>query len=180
MNIPASKSPNLYVVGFMGTGKSSISRRVARKLAMRFLDVDTEIERVAEMPIADIFEKHGEPHFRELEWNYIESGHPDTGCVISCGGGLITQDSMAELLKSKGVLLCLQASVETIISRTSRNSTRPLLQVDNPEERIRTLLAERRPHYARAQASILTDQRSISEVVEHVIRSYRTLTRQFC
>ena len=177
MNTPESELPNLYIVGFMGTGKSSISRRVASSLAMRFLDVDNEIERAVGIPIADIFEKHGEPHFRELEWNYIESGHPDTGCVISCGGGLITQDGMAELLKSKGVLLCLHASVETIISRTSRNSRRPLLQVDNPEERIRALLAERRPHYASAQASILTEQRSIPEVVDHVIRSYRTLTR---
>ena len=172
----ADSFPNLYVIGFMGTGKSSISRRVARKLGMQFLDVDDEIERSTNLPIAKIFDKHGEAYFRQLEWDFIDSGHPVEGCVISCGGGLITQDGMVPFLKSKGVLLCLHASVETILDRTRGNLNRPLLNVDNPRERISQLLAERQSYYAAAHASILTDQRSISEVVEHVIRNYRTLS----
>ena len=169
---------NLYVIGFMGTGKSSISRRVARKLGMQFLDVDDEIERSANLPIPEIFDKHGESYFRQLEWDYIDNGHPGEGCVISCGGGLITQDGMSDLLKSKGVLLCLHASVETILARTQGNSNRPLLNVNNPKERIGKLLADRQSYYNKAHASILTDQRSIPEVVEHVIRNYRTLSHK--
>jgi len=130
------------------------------------------------MPISEIFENRGESYFRELEWNYIESGHPVSGCVISCGGGLITQDGMSDLLKSKGVLLCLHASVETILARTQGNSNRPLLNVDNPKERIGKLLADRQSYYSKAHASILTDQRSIPEVVDHVIRNYRTLSHK--
>ena len=176
MSTPPSK--NLYVVGFMGTGKSSISRRVARKLDMQFLDTDYQIEKAAGMPISQIFKEHGEAHFRKLEREFVEDGHPAEGCVVSCGGGLITQEGMADCLKSKGVLLCLHASVETILSRTSGNAKRPLLQVQDPEARIRELLAERQPYYAQAEVSVLTDQRSIPDVVEHVIRSYLTLQRR--
>ena len=173
-----SAMPNLYVVGFMGTGKSSISRRVARKLGMKFLDTDDEIEKSEGVPISQIFADKGESYFRSLEWNYIERGHPSDGCVISCGGGLVTQDGISGLMKARGVLLCLHASVETILSRTSGNFKRPLLQVDDPELRIRELLAERQPYYSLAQVSVLTDQRSIPEVVEHVVRSYRTMIRK--
>ena len=173
-----SAMPNLYVVGFMGTGKSSISRRVARKLGMKFLDTDDEIEKSEGVPISQIFADKGESYFRSLEWNYIERGHPSDGCVISCGGGLVTQDGISGLMKARGVLLCLHASVETILSRTSGNSKRPLLQVDDPELRIRELLAERQPYYSLAQVSVLTDKRSIPEVVEHVVRSYRTMIQK--
>ena len=91
---------------------------------------------------------------------------------------MITQDGMSDLLKSKGVLLCLHASVETILARTQGNSNRPLLNVDNPKERIGKLLADRQSYYSKAHASILTDQRSIPEVVDHVIRNYRTLSHK--
>jgi len=177
MTEQASALSNLYVVGFMGTGKSSISRRVARKLGMQFLDTDYEIEKAEGMPISQIFAEHGEAYFRKLEWEYVEQGHPSQGCVVSCGGGLVTQEGIADLMKSRGVLLCLYASVETILSRTRGNKKRPLLQVDDPEARIRELLAERQPYYSLAPVSVLTDQRSIPEVVEHVLRSYRTMTR---
>ena len=96
-----SAMPNLYVVGFMGTGKSSISRRVARKLGMKFLDTDDEIEKSEGVPISQIFADKGESYFRSLEWNYIERGHPSDGCVISCGGGLVTQDGISGLMKAR-------------------------------------------------------------------------------
>ena len=178
MTAQDSTVPNLYVVGFMGTGKSSISRRVARKLGMHFLDTDYEIEKAEGMPVSQIFAEQGEAHFRKLEWEYIEQGHPADGCVVSCGGGLVTQEGIVDLMKAKGVLLCLHASVETILSRTSGNSKRPLLQVEDPEVRIRELLAERQPYYSLAQVSVLTDQRSIPEVVEHVVRNYRTMAQK--
>ena len=78
---------NLYIVGFMGTGKTTAARRVASRLNMRFLDVDSEIERKEGVSINQIFEEKGENAFRRMERNFIESEHPRSGCVVSCGGG---------------------------------------------------------------------------------------------
>lgn len=166
--------PNLYVIGFMGTGKSRISRRISKKLNRPFFDVDDEIEKAQGRKISDIFASEGEPFFRQLEREYIESGHPRDGCIISCGGGLPCQPGMVELLKSKGILLCLHASVDTILERTSRSTDRPLLQVEDPRKRIEELLSTREPYYAQAHTSILTDHRSIPEVVDSVLRSYNS------
>jgi len=169
-----STKPNLYLVGFMGVGKSAIGRRVARELGYKFLDSDDRIEQQVGQKIPDIFASEGEARFRVYEREFIESGHPAEGCVVSCGGGLVVQEGMQELLKSKGVVICLFASVESIIERTSRNKNRPLLNVENPEARIRELLAEREPIYMNSGACITTDGRTIPEVVKHMLRTYRT------
>ena len=109
----------------MGVGKSSIGRRVARELGYQFIDSDQQIEKEQGTRISEIFATHGEPHFRKLERQFIEDGHPDSGCVISCGGGLVIQDGMKEVLRAKGVVICLFASVESILERTRRNKNRP-------------------------------------------------------
>ena len=174
-----SKSkPNLYLVGFMGVGKSAIGRRVAKELGFRFLDSDHEIEASMGKTIPQIFESEGEARFRQCEREFIESGHPETGCVISCGGGLVVQPGMKERLKSKGVVICLFASVETIIERTSRNGNRPLLNVENPEQRVRELLAQREPIYMESGACITTDGRTIPEGVRHMTRTYKECVRK--
>ena len=90
------------MIGFMGTGKSRISRRIAKKLELEFFDVDDEIEKAQGRPIKEIFADQGEAYFRQLEREYIESGHPSTGCIIACGGGLPCREGMMELLKKKG------------------------------------------------------------------------------
>ena len=109
--------PNLYLLGFMGTGKSSVGRKIAARLGMRFLDSDAEIEKSAGMEIKDIFAKFGEERFREMERKFIESGHPDSGCVVSCGGGLCFRDGMPELLRGKGVCVVLFSTPEEICER---------------------------------------------------------------
>ncbi len=171
--------PNLYLVGFMGVGKSEIGRRAARGLKMRFLDSDREIEKQAGMRIPRIFETQGEARFREMERAFIESGHPESGCVVSCGGGLVIPPGMCGLLKERGVVVSLFASPETIIERTGRNKNRPLLNVPNPEEKVRRLLAEREPIYMDAGACITTEGRSIVEVVRHLTRTYRSCAEDF-
>jgi len=171
--------PNLYLVGFMGVGKSAIGRKVARELGYKFIDTDQEIEHLAGRKIPEIFSSQGELVFRKMERDFIENGHPSAGCVVSCGGGLVVQDGMSDLLKEKGVVICLFASTETIVERTSRNNNRPLLNVDNPEARVRQLLAEREPIYMNSGACITTEGRSISEVVSHLIRSYKSSARDF-
>jgi len=174
-----SADVNLYLVGFMGTGKSTIGRFVGQRLGFTVLDSDQEIERQQGKTIADIFAQDGEPAFRAMERAFIEKGHAATRTVISCGGGLVVQPNMLAELKSRGVVICLHASVETILARTARHRNRPLLEVANPEERIRTLYAQREPIYKMAGTLILTDARPLHEITAHVIRAWRREAADF-
>jgi shikimate kinase len=164
---------NLYLVGFMGTGKSTVGRAVAQKLGFALLDSDHEIERQQNKTIPEIFSGEGEPAFRAMERVFIEGGHPAERTVVSCGGGLVVQPGILALLKMKGVVVCLHASIETILARTSRHQHRPLLVAENPEERIRMLYAAREPIYKQSGTVILTDSRPLHDIVGHVMRAWR-------
>jgi shikimate kinase len=157
----------------MGTGKTTVARAVGQKLGFQVLDSDHEIERLRGKTIPDIFAQDGEAAFRGLEREFIERGHPSERTVIACGGGLVVQPTMLELLKSKGVVVCLHASLETILARTARHRNRPLLAVENPEERVRTLYAAREPIYKQSGTVILTDSRPLQDIAAHVIRAWR-------
>lgn len=165
---------NLYLVGFMGTGKSYLGRALARDLGLRFVDSDQAIERACGASIPAIFADKGEAHFRQLEREFVESGHPQHNCVVACGGGMITQPGILELLSARGVVVALFASVETIMRRTSGNKRRPLLNVENPQERITTLLAEREPFYRQVPLAVITDGRSGLDLKARVRRLYET------
>lgn len=164
---------NLYLVGFMGTGKSTVGRAVGQKLGFQMLDSDHEIERLQGKTIPDIFAQDGEPAFRAMERDFIERGHPAERTLVACGGGLVVQPGMLALLKSKGVVVCLHASIETILARTARHRNRPLLEVANPEERVRSLYAAREAIYRQSGTLILTDSRPLHDIVAHVIRAWR-------
>jgi shikimate kinase len=170
---------NLYLVGFMGTGKSTVGRAVAQRLGFELLDSDHEIERQQGRTVAEIFAQEGEPAFRTLERKFIESGHPATRTVVSCGGGLIITPGMLEFVQSRGVVICLHASIETILARTARHRHRPLLNVEDPDARVRALYAEREPVYKRAGTVLLTDARPLSDIVAHVIRAWRREAADF-
>lgn len=167
-----SENPNLYLVGFMGTGKSVLGRNLARLLGMRFIDSDQWIERKEGRPITRIFAEDGEGYFRKLEADFVENGHPEKGCVIACGGGMIVPDGIYEKLEKKGVVLALYASPETILRRTSRSSKRPLLNVENPEEKVLSLLKEREPVYRKVKLGVMTDQRSVPDLRQRVLSIY--------
>ncbi|GAB1488531.1 shikimate kinase [Opitutaceae bacterium] len=171
---PPTTDVNLYLVGFMGTGKTTIGRAVAQRLGFRLLDSDHEIERIRGKTIADIFAQEGEPAFRKMEREFILGGHPESGCVIACGGGLVVQPGMLEELQRRGVVVCLHASLETILKRTQGNRTRPLLNGEvDPLVRIRELYAARESIYKRAGTLILTDSRPTSDIIAHLLRTYR-------
>lgn len=171
---PPTTDVNLYLVGFMGTGKTTIGRAVAQRLGFRLLDSDHEIERIRGKTVAEIFSQEGEPAFRALERDFVLHGHPDAGCVIACGGGLVIQPGMLEEMQKRGVVVCLHASLETILKRTQGNRTRPLLNGEvDPLVRIRELYAIREPVYKRAGTVILTDSRPTSDIIAHLLRSYR-------
>ena len=164
---------NLYLVGFMGTGKTTVGRAVAHKVGFHLLDSDHEIEHQQKKTIPDIFAQNGEPAFRAMEREFITRGHPAERTVVACGGGLVIQPGMLDLLKSKGVVVCLHASLETILDRTARHRNRPLLAVENPEERIRNLYAQREATYKQSGTVVLTDSRPLSDICAHVIRVWR-------
>lgn len=164
---------NLYLVGFMGTGKTTVGRAVAQRLGFQLMDSDHEIERQQGRTIPEIFASAGEPAFRAMEREFILHGHPASRTLVACGGGLVVQPGLLELLQARGVVVCLHASVETILARTMRQRNRPLLEVENPEERIRTLFAAREPVYKRSGTVILTDSRPLPEIAAHVVRAWR-------
>ncbi len=164
---------NLYLVGFMGTGKTTVGRIVGQRIGFAVLDSDHEIERAQGKTIADIFAQQGEAAFRTLERDFIEHGHPAARTLVACGGGLVVQPGMLERLQSRGVVVCLHASLDTILERTARHRNRPLLEVADPAERIRTLYAAREPIYKQSGTVILTDARPLPDIVNHVIRAWR-------
>ncbi len=170
---------NLYLVGFMGTGKTTIGRAVAQRLEFALLDSDQEIERMQGRTIADIFATEGEAAFRAMERAYIEGGHQATRAVVSCGGGLVVQSGMLAALQARGVVICLHASIETILARTARHRHRPLLNVEDPDAQVRALYAVREPIYKRAGTVILTDARPLNDIVSHVIRAWRREAADF-
>ncbi|PAW65712.1 MAG: shikimate kinase [Opitutia bacterium Tous-C1TDCM] len=164
---------NLYLVGFMGTGKTTVGRAVGQKLGFKVVDSDHEIERLQGKSIPEIFAQDGEPAFRALEKEFVASGHQAERTLVACGGGLVVQPGMLAALKVRGVVVCLHASLETILARTARHRHRPLLDVENPEERIRTLYAAREAIYRQSGTLILTDSRPLTDIVAHVIRAWR-------
>jgi len=170
---------NLYLVGFMGTGKSTVGRALAQRLGFACVDSDHEIEHVQKKTIPTIFAELGEPAFRGMERAFIEEGHPATRTVVACGGGLVVQPGMLALVQARGVVVCLHASVETILARTSRQNNRPLLNVEDPEARIRKLFAERDPIYRTAGSVILTDGRPMNDIIAHVVRTWRRESVEF-
>jgi shikimate kinase len=168
-----STAPNLYLVGFMGTGKSTVGRMLAQQMGLEFLDSDHEIERVQGKAVARIFAEEGEAKFRDMELAFIEQGHPAHGCIVACGGGLVVPPGRVARLKARGVVVCLHAPIETVLQRTMRSSHRPLLQVENPEARLRQLYAQREEIYRSTGTMVLTDSRSMKEIAAHVMRIYR-------
>ena len=173
---------NLIITGFSGTGKSLVSKEVARRLNWDFLDTDDEIVKQTGKPIAEIFRQDGEGKFRELEREMIKKACQQRQAVIAIGGGAIVDPQNYELLAKTGLIVCLEAKPETIYERLFREAAcspatevRPLLANDNPLERIRQLKASRQPYYANVDWTIHTDNLNISQVAEEVIRVSRLL-----
>lgn len=175
--------PNLILTGFMGTGKSALGRALAQAWRRSFVDTDQLIRERTGRTIPEIFATDGEAFFRELEKRCVEEWLPESGAVISTGGGIVTIPGIAEKLRSRGIVVALFASPETILARTATNKNRPLLQGGgDPLERICTLLASRERAYMNSGVNVLTDRRSLDELVAITTRIYcsalRTLRRR--
>lgn len=159
---------NIILVGFMGTGKSVVGKKLAAKLNKDFVESDDMIEAREKMPIRDIFEKKGEPYFRRVEKEVIKEASSRKNVVISAGGGAIVDEENFNNLKNSGTLICLKASPDTILKRTKDPKTRPLLNVPDPKKKIGKLLKKREPYYNKADFSVETDNLSIEQVVSKI------------
>ncbi len=157
---------NITIVGFMGTGKTVVAKRLAEKLGREFLELDAIIEKREGIPIKEIFEKKGEPYFREVEKQVVKEASEKQGLVISAGGGAIIDEENFKNLKKNSVIICLEASPDTILKRTKGNVCRPLLNASDPKKEIESLLQKRVPYYKKADHSINTDSLTIEQVVE--------------
>ena len=154
----------------MGTGKSAVGKLLARRLNRPFIDLDRQIEKEAGRTVQQIFERDGEPSFRRLEAKVAKEAAALKGHVIATGGGVMCDEENVQVLKSGGVLVCLTASADTILERTSASLvSRPLLAGGDPRERIMELLALRAPYYARADVTIDTTGRTLQEVNEEIL-----------
>ena len=158
------------MVGFMGTGKTTVGRILAERLGYTFVDVDHEVEMEQGVTIAHIFSELGEAYFRMLERDKIKELCRKEGLVISAGGGAVLDTRNVDDLKLAGPVVCLAASPEEILKRVGGSDTRPLLQVPDPMAKVVEMLEARAPFYARADCTIDTSGLSPQEVAGVIIK----------
>lgn len=162
--------PNIYLVGPMGAGKTTVGRYLAELLGREFLDSDHEIERRTGASIPWIFEKEGEPGFRSRETMVINQLTLQQNLVLATGGGAVTQAPNREYLNKRGIVIYLFTPVEIQLQRTYRDKNRPLLQVENPEKKLRDLLAIRDPLYREVAHYIIeTNQGAARDLAQKIL-----------
>lgn len=162
----------IVLVGMPGSGKSSIGRRLAQRLGIKFADVDAHIEQAANgMSIADIFAKHGEPEFRALEARVIARLLDQGQTVMATGGGAFMNDETRERVCARGISIWLSAEIDVLLRRVKRKNDRPLLRGDNPESVLKRLLAERAPTYAEADITVISRDVPHEEVVDTIVEA---------
>jgi shikimate kinase len=170
----APRPQNVILIGFMGSGKSTIGRRVAAGLRFEFVDTDAMIAENAGKSIREIFAADGESRFRDLESAALQSLANRSRLVISTGGGMVLRPENRALLGKLGFVVWLDAPEESIIERVSRNRERPLLLTENPRETVARLLRERRPVYREtAHLPVKTENLSPEEITHGIIESAR-------
>ena len=161
-----------YLIGMMGSGKSSVGKILANKLQFSIIDIDKEIEKDEKLSIKEIFEKKGENYFREIESKYLLRKKKLT--VVSCGGGIILDKKNREFLKTSGYTIYLKSSIPTLEKRLLNKNSRPLLNNENLKETLINLYSKRKKLYiSAADITIITDGRSVKEVCELIIEKLK-------
>lgn len=171
MNDIASRfaDKTLVLVGLMGAGKTSVGRRLADRLGLRFVDADAEIEAAAGMTIADIFAAHGESHFRDGERRVIARLLEDHGQVLATGGGAYMDPLTRRHISDKAISIWLKADLDVLFRRVSRRKTRPLLNKQDPKGVLEKLIQERYPVYAEADIVVESMDAPHEVMVEKIL-----------
>src|SRR5512139_1766396 len=162
---------SIVLVGMMGVGKSTVGRRLAARLRLPFVDADTEIEAAAGMTIREIFECHGEPHFRDGEARVIARLLEGGPVVLATGGGAFMREETRRRIAARAVSIWLKADTETIMRRVRRRADRPLLQTADPEATVTRLLGEREPIYRTAELTISSRDVPHDRIVEECMEA---------
>src|SRR5271165_323521 len=160
---------SVVLVGMMGAGKSTIGRRLAARLGVPFLDADSEIEAAAGMSIPDIFEAHGEPHFRDGEARVIARLLESGPAVLATGGGAFMREETRGRVGAKAVSIWLKADIDIIMRRVRRRADRPLLQTADPEATVTRLICEREPVYQIANLTIASREVPHDKIVDECV-----------
>lgn len=165
----------IVLVGLMGAGKTTIGRRLASRLGLRFVDADHEIERVSNMPIADFFAAYGEPEFRQLEKRVVARLLTEGGVmVLATGGGAFMNEETRGHILSRAVSVWLKADHETLMRRVRRRGHRPLLKAPDPDATMRRLMDERYPVYELADVTVQSIDTSHDKVTQDVMNRLAT------
>ena len=160
---------SVVLIGMMGAGKSTIGRRLSARLRLPFLDADSEIEAAASMSIPDIFETHGEPHFRNGEARVIARLLDSGPAVLATGGGAFMREDTRTRIGAKAVSIWLKADLDIIMKRVKRRADRPLLQTADPAATVGRLISEREPVYKSADITILSRDVPHEKIVDECI-----------
>ncbi|WP_342439754.1 shikimate kinase [Paenibacillus sp. FSL L8-0436] len=163
---------NIILVGMMATGKSTVGAMLAEELGFELVDLDHVIIESEGRSIADIFADGGEAYFRKVETAVLQRMLEGEGRIISTGGGAALAPGNAEMMLEKGLVVALTATEEVILSRVSGDQNRPLL-AGNAQERVRTIMEQRREAYRFAHCTVDTSELSAAEVSQHILMHYR-------
>ncbi|MBK5931753.1 shikimate kinase AroK [Halochromatium salexigens] len=165
------RPPNIFLVGPMGAGKSTVGRQLAEALGYEFRDSDQEIQRRTGVDIPTIFEFEGEEGFRKRERGVVEELAQEDGIVLATGGGVVLTPENRQQLAARGFVIYLHCSPEQQFARTARDRGRPLIDTDDPQQRLRDLMAEREPIYRQvADMVVSTERRGTVSVVKEIRR----------
>ena len=161
---------SLYLIGMMGSGKSSTGRPLAERLGYGFIDADAVIEKVAGSSISEIFERDGENHFRDLETQVLRSISERHSLVVATGGGIVTRSENWGMMH-QGIVIWLDVERDQLLLRLQKDSTqRPLLQVNDPGEAVDEILSQRRPLYNEADLTVVVGTETADVVADGIIQ----------
>lgn len=160
---------NIFLIGYMGTGKSTVAAYMAKKYGMEVLEMDQMIVEREEMNISDIFTKHGEEYFRDIETRLLIEIQSQENKVVSCGGGVVLREQNVEEMRKSGKIVLLSAKAETILGRVKDDNSRPLLQGNKNIEFINDMMDKRRPKYERAADVVIeTDEKRVEDICKEI------------
>lgn len=165
---------NILLIGFMGTGKSTVSRELKSKTGMPEIDMDQYIVDKENMSISEIFEKFGEDYFRTVETECLKEILNNTGVIVSCGGGVVVKDENVTYMKDKGKIVLLTATPETVFERVRYSNSRPILNNNMSVEFIAGLMEKRRERYlAVADVIIETDNKAVGDIAAEILNKVK-------
>ena len=164
---------NIFITGFMGTGKSTVAIALADKVHKKFIDMDILIEKKEGKSISEIFNDEGESYFRKVERTILKEIIKQNDLVIATGGGSLLNGENYHLVRENSVIILLKANPEIIFDRLKEDNERPLLSEENKLDRIKILMEQRKDQYSRFGYSVDTSNLTVAQVVDEIIKIYR-------